>query len=109
MTCGDAANAWVPSLLGSAWSGTVDSDSLTAVFTVAVSHAAATVVGSIPGIGTWTKDGSGFHWTAALEGYTWTFNVVAESCNGNGDVTSATGTAIDGLSNSHAVTMSRTL
>lgn len=110
MTCGDAANAWVPSLLGSAWTGTVNGVDFIAVFSTAVSHVAATVVGEIPGIGTWTKDNAGFHWTASLEGYSWVFNVVADGCNTNGDVIAASGNAIDGLSVEQTVAdMTRTL
>jgi hypothetical protein len=108
MTCGDASNAWVPSLVGSVWSGTVGEQSLTVTF-VSLLKAAASVVGAIPAIGTWSKDSAGFHWTAALEGYTWLFTVTAEACNEAGDVTAAVGSATDGLSNTHPVSMTRTI
>jgi hypothetical protein len=108
MTCGDAGNAWVPSSLGSAWSGTVGEDSLTATFE-SLLNAAATMVGLIPGAGTWSKNNDGFHWTAALEGYTWHFLMHAEACNENGDVTAAIGTAVDGNNNTFNVAMTRTL
>lgn len=108
MSCGDAANAWVPSLVTSVWSGTVGADSFTAVFAAPL-HAAASVVGAVPGVGTWAKDGSGFHWTAALEGYTWQFNVIPDACNLSGDVTAAVGSAVDGNNATHSVAMTRTV
>lgn len=108
MSCGDAANAWVPTLGGSAWSGTVNSNSITAIFST-VAYVAASIVNSVPAVGTWSKDSTGFHWTAALEGYTWHFNVVADSCNANGDVSAAVGSCVDGLDNTHTVSMTRTI
>lgn len=108
MSCGETANAWVPSLVGSIWSGTVGTDSMIAAFTIVLGNKlAATTVGLVPGTGIWSKDSTGFHWTTTLEGISWTFNVHAESCNDNDDVTSAAGSAVDSLSNTKSVTMSR--
>lgn len=106
MSCGDAANSWVPTLVPSVWSGTVDSDSLVVTF-ANVSHLTVSLVGAIPGVGTWSKDSSGFHWVVALEGISWSFDVTPEACSVNGDVTAAVGIATDGNSNTHSVTMSR--
>lgn len=106
MSCGDAANSWVPGLAPSAWTGTVGSDSLVVVFVNALSAAAA-VVGLVPGVGTWSKDSEGFKFTTALEGVTWHFLVHADACAVNGDVTAASGNALDGNNTSHAMAMSR--
>jgi len=108
MSCGDAANSWVPTLAPSVWTGTVGTDSLVAVFTTAL-HAAAIVIGGVAGVGTWSKDSEGFKFTAALEGITWHVTVHADACAVGGDVTAAAGTALDGNSQSYAVAMTRTV
>ena len=110
MTCGDSTTAWVPSgLTGSTWSGTMGEKNVTAAF-VNLSNVAITVVDTIPTIGEWAHTGvSSFHWTGALEGISYEFQMTADSCDGSGKVTAAHGSAANALDENFQITMSRTL
>lgn len=106
-TCGDTTAEWVDPILGSAWSGTIDSDAMTVVLTPAL-NAAATVIVTQSGAGTWVHDYD-TRWTASAAGvWDYLFEVSASSCSG-GKVTAASGGATDALSVIHSVSMTRTL
>ena len=105
--CGDTTAEWVDPILGSAWSGTIDSDSLTVVLSSAL-NAAVTVVVSDSGAGTWVHDYD-TRWTASAAGlWTYHFEITPSSCSG-GKVTAAAGAATDDLYVQHSVSLSRTL
>ncbi|HEX5997280.1 MAG TPA: hypothetical protein VFY84_19240 [Jiangellales bacterium] len=113
-SCGDTTAEWVDPVAGSAWSGVFTDDSST--FTVVLGHdvlgvrAAVTVVAGLSGTGTgvWVHDYD-TRWSAAVAGL-WElhFEVVPDTCSG-GDVTSAAGAAVDGLSTYRFVQLTRTL
>jgi hypothetical protein len=105
-SCGDTADQWVPALVGSVWSGTAGSSSITAVM-VTTDHAAATLVDTLPVVGAWGYVDD-FRWTGATEGFSYFFEVSATACSG-GKVTDATGSGHDALFNAFAVTITRTL
>lgn len=105
--CGDTAAQWVDPTSGSAWSGTIGSNSFTAVMVPTLS-AAATVIMPNSGAGTWVYDYS-FRWTASAAGvWEYRFEVGPASCSG-GQVTAAGGGATDALNVVHSVSMTRTL
>jgi hypothetical protein len=110
VSCGDTTIAWVPTLGAASWSGDVSpvNRSFSVVFTSALA-AAVTVINNVPHLGTWSHNGTEFRWTAALEGFTWNFVVLAEGCDDLGSVTGASGTATDGNANRYDADMTRNL
>lgn len=104
--CGDTTAEWVDPILGSAWSGTIDSDSMTVAFTPAL-NLAATVIVTDSGLGTWVHDYD-TRWTASTAGiWSYHFEVSASSCSG-GKVTAAAGAGTDALDVVHYVSLTRT-